>query len=132
MGERNLWKDTNVVNRGGAPYFTYRLIDHRLRLLPAPDAAYTLTLHYVPQLTKLVADNSKVKDTIIESWLEYVIIDAALKMKVKVGANTEDLLAQKIAMAERINTMVENRDFGKPETVTDVTNVHFREWDWNR
>lgn len=53
-------------------------------------------------------------------WEEYVIVDAAIKALIKQEGDPSALMAQKMAMKERIETMAEGRDIGQATHVSDV------------
>jgi hypothetical protein len=130
FGEKNIYKNAQLVNRIGVPYYRYRLIDNFIQLAPVPDTSYTIKIYYIPQMTKLVKDSDVVKNTMIESWLEYVIIDAAIKINVRQGKEVAALSAQKQDMLKRLIDMADARDFGNPETITDTSRRHRLEWVW--
>lgn len=57
----------------------------------------------------------------LSGWDEYVVIDAAIKARVKEESDPSVLLQQKGAFIDRIEAAAENRDAGQPQQVTDVT-----------
>lgn len=100
------------------PNIRYRLVGNNVRLSPQPDGAFAMKLWYIPAATKLVADADVLKD--VNQYVEYVIIDAAIKMLQKEESDVSILAAQKQAMYTRIKTMAQNRDADSPETISDV------------
>ncbi len=56
----------------------------------------------------------------ISGWTEYVIVDAAAKCGQKEESDVSVLLAQKVALKARIETMRQNRDVGMPHKVSRV------------
>ena len=56
----------------------------------------------------------------IGGWLEYVIVDSAIKMLQKEESDVAVFMAQKQALIKRIEEMATNRDAGAPSTVRDV------------
>lgn len=62
-----------------------------------------------------------VVDNKIRHWLEYVVIDSAIKCMVKEESDPSALMAQKVVAVQRLESAAENRDAGFPMTVTDVT-----------
>jgi len=129
FAERNVFKGSSIVTRAGGPYTQYRLVGNNIMLLPIPDSAYTVKLWYAPVLTKLTLDTDSVENQVIESWLEYVIIDTAIKVLIKVGGDISSLGALKMAVIERISNMAENRDWGTAECITDIYNINGSGWD---
>lgn len=55
----------------------------------------------------------------ISGWLEFVIIDAAIKCLQKEESDTRVLMAQRAGLVQRINDSASSRDAGAPPTVTD-------------
>lgn len=53
-------------------------------------------------------------------WLEYVIVDAAIKALVKEESDPSALMAQEQALLKRLEAMASNRDAGEPSTVADA------------
>jgi hypothetical protein len=96
----------------------YRFSGSTLWLNPLPAAGYPVRLWYVPQLTPLTSDTSSADG--VSGWLEYVVTDAAIKALQKEESDVSVLMAQKQALAQRIESAAENRDAGAPATVADV------------
>lgn len=60
----------------------------------------------------------------ISGWEEYVVIDAAMKACIKEESSTaQELMAEKMAMKERIQSTAADRDAGLPSRVTDSTSI---------
>ena len=102
----------------GVASLRYRFVGNTLMLIPAPVSGTTLRIWYVPRPVKLLQDSDMFDG--FSGWLEYVIVDAAIKALQKEESDVTVLAAQKQAMTERLNTMADNRDLGEPETVTDA------------
>jgi hypothetical protein len=66
----------------------------------------------------------------IGGWLEYVIVDCAIKMLQKEEGDVQVLMMQKQALTKRIEEMAHNRDAGAPSSVRDVqsSNPLFPGW----
>jgi hypothetical protein len=56
----------------------------------------------------------------LSGWLEYVIVDAAIKAMQKEESDVSVLMAQKKDLRVRLEQMAANRDVGTPGTVADV------------
>lgn len=80
----------------------------------------THTVHVVPKDENLSSDG-------ISGWLEYVVVDAAIKCLVKEESDTRVLGMQRDQLVRRITDSAPNRDAGEPPRVTDVT----RTGGWN-
>lgn len=101
----------------GITSLRYRIVGNQLMFIPAPVSSQTLQLWYVPRPKRPLKENDLVDG--FSGWLEYVIIDAAIKAMQKEESDVTVLAAQKQAMIDRINTIADNRDLGEPETVSD-------------
>lgn len=60
----------------------------------------------------------------IAGWEEYVIIDAAIKAKIKQEEDFQGLLLQKNDMKTRIESMAEGRDVGQASHTSDALSVN--------
>ena len=109
---------TPGLTTAGDDLMQYRLKGNYISLLPVPRGGQTVYLDYIPAFQNLTAD----ADTFdgINGWEEYVIIDVAIKMKVKEESQIEELLAQLAKIDARIEAMKEARDASGPERVSDV------------
>lgn len=99
----------------------YRLSGAYVRLWPIPQGVYAVTPWYYPVLTLMTVDASTID--FIHGWEEYVVVDAAMKCLRKDDRDVSVLMAQKVAIRDRIIGMAANRDAAAPERVGDVDNV---------
>jgi hypothetical protein len=60
----------------------------------------------------------------IAGWEEYVVIDAAIKARVKQEQPIDDLRVQKAEMVKDIQDMAEGRDAGQAHHVSDVLSIN--------
>lgn len=99
----------------------YRAEGGLLKITPPPTAATTLLLAWIPEVTELVldADTTSVNDS-LNGWLEYVVVDTAIKMKDKQESDTSVLERQREKLVRRIEAETANRDAGDAETIRDV------------
>lgn len=118
FAERNRYATANAQTWIGVTNLRYRLNGNNLWLTPSPQSGQTLRIWYVPRVTPLTTDTD-VADG-ISGWLEYVVVDAAIKAMQKEESDVSVLLAQKAALIKRIESAAENRDAGNPATVADV------------
>ena len=63
----------------------------------------------------------------LEQWIDYVVVDVAIKLLQQEESDPSVLMAQKEALKQRIQAMATNRDAGSPGSITDV-NVNYA-WD---
>jgi hypothetical protein len=126
FNERNSNQDFRwAINNG--PAIRYRVMGSKIKLSPAPDAAHTIKLWYVPTATTLSADADTLND--INNFSEYVIVDAAIKMLQKEDSDVSVLMMQKQALQRRLEVMSNNRDAGQPEAVSDIYAEDNNFWD---
>lgn len=118
FGERNKYTKALTAPRYGATHLRYRINGDNLWLMPQPDAGLSLQVWYVPRMTELSLDADVAKG--VSGWLEYVIVDAAIKCLQKEESDVSVLLAQKQALIQRIESAAGSRDAGAPPRVVDV------------
>jgi hypothetical protein len=97
---------------------TYRVVGTNLQFMPSERAARSYIHYYIPIAATLAADGDVAQS--INGWLEYVVVDAAIKCLMKEESDARPLLAIKKAMLERIETMRRDRDQGLPEKISRV------------
>jgi hypothetical protein len=56
----------------------------------------------------------------ISGWLEYVIVDAAIKALTKEESDTSALKMEKDALRQRIEESAMNKDAGQPDTISST------------
>lgn len=117
FNERNRNSDYSWGLLNG-PTVRYRMVGSNLRFNPAPNSAIQVRVWYVPVAPVLTADSDTFED--LNAWSEYVVIDAAIKCKIKEDLDFQALQLQKESIAKRIREMAQNRDAGKPESISDV------------
>lgn len=96
----------------------YRLMGSTLYFTPTPSAGQGIRIWYIPRLPTLLKD----KDTTtvdISGWIEYVIVDAAIKALQKEESDVSVLMAQKMALKARIEESAMNRDAGRADTISN-------------
>ena len=100
------------------PTVRYQLFGSTIRFNPAPQGAYNIRLWYTPLPPVLTNDTDTLSD--LNSFSEYVIVDAAIKALQKEESDVSVLMQQKEMLKKRIMEMSQNRDAGQPETVADI------------
>lgn len=122
---RNQWTAPGATELGVASGWwsnlRYRVQQGVLELRPPPNNAVTIRLSYIPQFVELSSDSDSTQtNDSLNGWLEYVIVDAAIKMRDKQESDTSVLLRQRNAIVSRIESETSNRDAGDAETIRDV------------
>jgi hypothetical protein len=97
----------------------YRLMGPNLKLIPTPSASQPIMIWYIPRLKELLADTD-LTSTSISGWIEYVVVDAAIKALQKEESDVSVLMMQKQALIKRIEESASNRDESRPDTISDV------------
>lgn len=97
----------------------YRWMGNFLELIPTPSANQPFRIQYIPRLRQLLKPTD-LTTTSISGWLEYVITDVAIKILQKEESPVDVLMAQKMALKQRIEESAFNKDAGRPDTITDV------------
>jgi hypothetical protein len=100
------------------PTIRYRLVGSNLRFSPKPEGVYPVRVWYVPLATKLVSGTDTLAD--LNQYSEYVVVDAAIKCRVKEELEIVTLEGLKAQMVKRITDMAANRDTGQPESISDI------------
>lgn len=96
----------------------YRLVGNTLMFIPSPSPGQYIKVWYIPALTQPL-QNKDILDG-VSGWLEYVIIDAAIKAMQKEESDATPLLMRKAAMLKRIEETAANRDAGEAEQISDA------------
>ena len=79
-----------------------------------------IRISYIPRMTSLLQDTDYTMNQGVNGWLEYVIVDAAMKAMMKEESDITALAAMKMALIKRIEETATNRDAGLPDTISDV------------
>lgn len=114
------------ANALGVFNLSYRQMGNQLWFIPNPSAGQYIQVWYVPQLGQLLQDTDMLPFS-ISGWVEYVIVDAAIKALVKEESfdQANVLMQVKQQLLERIETTAANRDVGQPNTISDTRSNGF-------
>jgi len=115
--ERNLYTDPAWFN-GNFGNSRYQLRGDNITLSPTPTNSQQIKLWYIPKPLTLANDADVFNG--INGWEEYVVIDAAIKMRVKEESPVKDLQEAKEEMKRRILQASTGRDSSEPPRVQDV------------
>lgn len=118
FGERNKFAVPNFQAFFGVTNLRYRINGNQFWLTPIAAAGQTIQLWYVPRMTTLDNDTDIIDG--VSGWTEYIIIDAAIKARVKEESDVSALMMAKGAIIARIESAAENRDAGNPATIVDT------------
>ena len=114
--ERNRFREPfyNVRNYN----LMYQIRGNDLVFIPTPNGNQKIRLWYIPRHTELVNDFDEFDG--INGWEEYIVIDAAIKMRVKEESPVEELMIAKQDMKARILSACAGRDSSEPPRVVDT------------
>lgn len=119
--ERNYFNSPSLAGTVGVLQFSdvcYRIVGDNLIIEPEASAARSYKLWYIPAIANLVADTDTADG--VQGWLEYVIVDSAIKCLIKEESDIAPLMAIKQELTERIARMRHNRDQSLPEKIARV------------
>jgi hypothetical protein len=98
---------------------TYRLVSNDLHILPEDEAIGDYRIWYVPEQVDLVDDLDTIDGK--NGFEEYVILDAAIKCRIKEESDTRELEQAKNEALSRVTAMAQERDYGGADRIADVT-----------
>jgi hypothetical protein len=96
----------------------YRLIKDSIYILPEERATGSYRLWYVPEHVDLVDETDTLDGK--NGFEEYVILDVAMKCKIKEESDTTELERARNEALVRVTTMSQERDYGGPDRIADV------------
>lgn len=98
---------------------SYRLIGTGIEFIPLPSSGQPVRLWYIPRMDMLLSDTDCTTSG-VSGWVEYVIVDAAIKAMQKEESDCSLLMSQKEMLKKRIEATAMNRDVGQPDTISDT------------
>lgn len=109
----------------------YQIRNNNLVFIPTPNGNQQIKVWYIPRTQELTLDTDTFDG--INGFEEYVVVDAAIKMRVKEESSVDELLLAKQKLEERIRSMSSGRDSTEPARVvdTDRSYVGYRNNVWN-
>lgn len=122
--ERNL--STTLAYSGDDANIRYQLRGSNITLTPTPNGGAEFRLWYVPRCPALVADGDSFDG--INGWEEYIVIDAAIKMRIKEESPVQELMIEKQAIKTRIESASKARDSAEPAKVQDTSSTRGGYW----
>lgn len=118
FNERNRFQHFGVWDYLGITNVRYRVLGNEIRFVPIPDRDISVRLWYIPRAVTLAADTDTYDD--FNGWIEYVIVDCAIKMLNKEESDVSVLSDEKLRLKRRIEEVANNRDAGAPESIEDI------------
>lgn len=121
VGERNRWNFDGVSWQGTGRIY-YRVLGSVLRLYPTPDAAYSLTIHYIPEADVDFTTGSNTIDG-FNGWDEFVVLEAAMLVLDKDNRKKDHVERRLADLRNSVVSSVRGLDVGEPDVVGDVTDM---------
>ena len=118
FNERNRFQNFGVWDYLGITNVRYRIVGNEIRFVPIPDRNINIRLWYVPRAVTLSLDTDSYND--FNGWIEYVLVDCAIKMLNKEESDVSVLLAEKQLLKRRIEEVANNRDVENSESIQDI------------
>lgn len=112
---------TNLRPTGGSVVQSYARVmyiisGNQLLFEPPENAIGTYKIWYIPVQPSLTGDSDTLDG--ISGWTEYVIVDAAIKCRIKEESSIGDLERAKDDLRRRILNSANSRDHSTPETIS--------------
>jgi hypothetical protein len=106
----------------------YLIMKDAIQIYPKESASGIYQIWYIPQYVPMVNDPDTFES--IQGFDEYIVIDAAIKCKEKEESDTRGLKDEKEAIRIRVARMSQERDYGEPRPIEDVTR-EYSDWDYD-
>ncbi len=128
--QRNTFRNLPLTGGWGMsqPIY-YQIQGTKLAFMPTPQAAYAITVNYVPT-APLLADPDDTIDS-INGWEEFIVLDAAIKCMIKAGQNESvGVLSGRLEQQrQRIRSLAPRRDQQCAERVHAIDTAGY-DWDY--
>ena len=118
FNERNRFQNFGNWDYLGITNIRYRILGSNILFTPTPESPVEVRLWYIPRAVQLATDVDTYED--INGWIEYVIVDCAIKMLNKEESDVSVLINEKNMLKRRIEEASSNRDANEPESVQDI------------
>jgi hypothetical protein len=129
--ERASYSYSPTWNLAGLAYLRYHVQGNSIKFVPLPNQNQNVLLWFIPVLTQMVSDSDTLDG--VNGFEEYVVVDAARKMRIKEESDTSQLDMEKAALKQRIESMAASRDQGSCELITDVNKtIPYEYWMFSR
>jgi hypothetical protein len=127
--ERNRYQMVPGISVDWRLNMRYQILGNKIRFVPMPDGAASVTLWYIPQATMLSGDSDTLSLSVVTGWEAFIVLGAAIKALAKEEQDTSLLMAEKSEIAQRIRSAAQGRAGGEPQRVSDVTTPE-QVWLW--
>lgn len=114
---RNRYSPATAYVRGNPVH--YRLHGSQVWLIPTPDAAYSVTMHFIPAAPTLSSGGVTSFDG-VNGWERYIVASTAIALLQKEESDPSVYMAEKQSLTARITSLSKNRDAAYPDQIVDV------------
>jgi hypothetical protein len=118
LREKNRYNFPLYATTAGFMLPRYRFVGDRIIFTPKPATGIVVQVWYAPKLAPLVNDTDGAEDW--SGWLEYAVVDAAIKALGKQERDASLLMSRKKDLKDRIELAAQNRNPGEPNTVSET------------
>lgn len=120
FNDRNQFSNNfGVITRFPFQLVKYAFLGTSLDIIPKQQNSGTYKLSYIPNCIPLDDGYNGVLNQLLEKWVDYIIVDSAIKCVQKEESDCSLLMAQKSALIGRIQKMAPNRDDAIPKHRSD-------------
>jgi len=119
------YTSSTAIDQRDVPY-QYRLYSDEIRFIPTPGSG-TIGINYIPVLTDLVNDNDQVESSVLSQWLQWVVLDVSIKVKVVTEEEYGGLLGMKKDLESKIMKASSNRVHNQRKLVPRINSLR-RRW----
>lgn len=109
------WGSAASWSRTNPPRYQVRGSDY-LYLDPTPSSVQTLRVQYVPIMPE-IEDTTPVPFQGVHGWDEFIVLDVAIKLRIKEESDVRDLQGERQMQIQRIEGMAPRRDVGRTHKV---------------
>jgi hypothetical protein len=103
-----------------SPAIGYRVVGSVVTLYPTPPSGQSYRLVYVPAPTSLIDGATSLTVDGVAGWDEYIVVDAAIRAKLREESDTSALERRKADLRQRIIESAELREVASPSRVIDI------------
>lgn len=99
----------------------YLLLGGNLVVSPRPqnDQIRELILFYIPEYTPAASDQQPIEYAVAFGWDEWVVYDAVVTIRQKAMMPSDDIMAERSRLEQRMTHQAQQRNAGDPRRVTD-------------
>ena len=103
------------------PVGGFALMSNQIVLDPKPSGTDTgnILMWYIPEYAPPANDQALVFPALAFGWDEWVVLDASIQIRMKAMMPSDDLMAERDQLEQKLMHQAHNRDVGAPPRVRD-------------